>query len=124
MDCKYKIIIPSNKTNCKFILVKNKEHIGSIDFHIECNQITICWLCINLDIQRCGYGSKMIKMFEEYISKNHQSINTIVLIPEYFNGVDKNSLCIFYEKNGYIQESIGYPYYIKYVSECPKSNYK
>jgi hypothetical protein len=115
VSCNFIVTIPSNRNNCKFDLYKNKKNIGGIVFHIEYNQITISWLFINSDIQRQGYGSIMIKMFEKYLSKSHKSINKIVLIPEYFNGNIKNKLCIFYEKNGFFQERDGYPSYIKKI---------
>ena len=42
-------------------------------------------------------------------------VNKIVLIPSKFDGVNKNWLCNFYEKNGFAQERNGFPFYIKKI---------
>jgi len=119
----YSLIINNNKNNCKFNFYKNNEYFGMILFHIEYNSIVIAWLCISPGINltppsinhRKGYGTKMLKMFEEYILENYQNIKYITLIPEKFDGITKNPLCIFYEKNGFIQECVNNPTYIKQI---------
>ena len=117
---RYNIILGNNKNQFnKFIFYKNQKIIGGIDFYIDYNQITIMWLYIIPDDfseninRRRGYGTRMLKMFEEYIIKNHNRITEITLIPQYFNGTNKNYLCTFYEKSNYIQEKPGLPCYIK-----------
>ena len=107
-------------SNGKFNFYRNKEDLGIIQFHLEYNQITIGWLCIKpgniktLELyHRRGYGTHMLKLFEKYVIKNYPSVSSIVLIPEYFDGINKNGLCAFYEKSDYYQEKYGYPYYIK-----------
>jgi hypothetical protein len=112
-----------SKNNCRFNFYKNNSFFGMIQFHIEYNSIIIGWLCISPGINltppsinhRKGYGTKMLQMFQEYILKNHQDIKYITLIPEKFDGNNKNILCNFYEKNGFIQESVGKPTYIKHI---------
>ena len=93
--------------------------IGMIDFYHEYNQITITWLIIkdNTELRYKGYGSKMLKMFIQYIIKNMKNVNMIVLIPKKFDGLNRNWLCDFYEKNGFIQESKGYPFYIMKIKK-------
>jgi hypothetical protein len=100
--------------NSIYTFYKNNQMIGSIDFYLEYNQITISWLTIkdHPELRHKGYGSKMLKMFIQYIIKNMKKINLIVLIPKKFDGKNRNWLCDFYEKNGFIQEAEGYPFYI------------
>jgi ribosomal protein S18 acetylase RimI-like enzyme len=100
--------------NGKYTFCKNNQMIGSIDFYLEHNQITITWLNIKDQPElRCkGYGSKMTRMFIEYVIKRMKNVNIIVLIPKMFDGHNRNWLCDFYEKNGFVQESKGYPFYI------------
>ncbi len=93
----------------------NKTPIGFIRFHIEYSQIIISLVFIYEEYRGKGFGTKVLETFEKYISKNHKSIKDLVLIPEYFNGIEKNGLCLFYEKNGFIQESKGLPVYIKNI---------
>ena len=100
--------------NSIYTFYKNNQMIGMIELYTEYNQITISWLTIKDHPElRCkGYGSKMIQMFIQYIKKNMKKVNLIVLIPKKFDGLNRNWLCDFYEKNGFIQESKGYPFYI------------
>ncbi len=103
----------TNTSPAQFNFFINKRKLGYIKYYIECNQITIIWLCILLEENHNkGYGSLMIKMFIEYVSKKINQIKDIVLIPYKFDGKNKNILCIFYEKNGFIQEIKGKPFYI------------
>ena len=90
-----------------------------IDFYIEYNQITITWLNIKDDheLRNKGYGSKMLKMFVQYVTKNMKNVNLIVLIPNKFDGMNRNWLCDFYEKNGFIQEAENYPFYIMKIKK-------
>jgi GNAT superfamily N-acetyltransferase len=102
-------------SNCiiQFFNQPNKILIGFVRFHIEYSQIIISLLFIYEEYRGKGFGTKVLDTFEKYISKKHKSIKDLVLIPEYFNGIEKNGLCLFYEKNGFIQESKGLPVYIK-----------
>jgi len=111
-----------------FNFYKNNEKIGCIDYYIEYTQITIIWLIINEELNGLGYGSRMLSMFIDYILKikkknkkiNNMDINKIskiILIPIKFDGKNKNWLCNFYEKNGFIQEKYGYPFYIHEFQE-------
>ena len=106
-----------------FNFYRNNKKIGFIDYYIEHTQITIIWLTINEELSGLGYGSRMVKMFIDYIIKmkmknkkindmNMNNISKIILIPIKFDGINKNWLCKFYEKNGFIQEEYGYPFYI------------
>ena len=101
-------------TNKTYTFSKNNQMIGTIDFYIEYDQITITWLNIKEEPElRCkGYGSKMLKIFIQYIKKNMKNVRLIILIPKMFDGNNRNWLCDFYEKNGFIQETEGYPFYI------------
>lgn len=120
----YNIMNNNNKNNCKFNFYKNNDFFGMILFHIEHNSLIIAWLCISPGINltppsinhRKGYGTKMFRMFEQYILDTYPEIKYFTLIPEKFDGVNKNTLCYFYEKNGFIQELEGNPTYIKYIS--------
>ncbi len=120
----YNVMINNNKNNCKFNFYKNNEYFGMILFHIEHTSIVIGWLCISPGINltppsinhRKGYGTKMIQIFEKYVLENHPYIKYFTLIPEKFDGINKNILCNFYEKNGFIQEILGLPTYIKHIS--------
>jgi uncharacterized protein YfkK (UPF0435 family) len=101
---------------------KNEEHIGFIDYYDEYTQIVISMVYINQDnvdaniqYRRLGYGSLMIHKFIDYIKKKYDMVNKIVLIPSKFDGVNKNWLCNFYEKNGFVQERNGFPFYIKKI---------
>jgi hypothetical protein len=97
-----------------FLSKDNKKvKIGFVRFCIEYSQITICLLFIYEKYRCQGYGSKSLYLFEKYILENYKMVKDIVLIPEHFNGHDKNGLCLFYEKNGFVQESKGLPVYIK-----------
>ncbi len=98
----------------KFHFYRNNEDIGIIKFRIEYNQIRIGWLCIkagNLQTfesyYRRGYGTKMLKSFEIYISNEYPMAENIFLVPEYFDGKNKNNLCTFYEKSNYYQICYG-----------------
>jgi hypothetical protein len=111
----------NNNKNYKFNFYKNNENIGNIIYYIEYNQITIGWLSIlesgltnpSVSYHRKGYGTFMLKIFEKYVLNKYPQISKFVLIPKYFDGINKNYLCYFYEKSGFIQESTGYPFYIK-----------
>ena len=95
----------TNNNPSQFNFFISNQHIGYIKYYIEYNQITIIWLCILLEENRNkGYGSDMIKMFIKKIKKNMKNIRSIVLIPDKFDGINKNILCNFYEKNGFVQE--------------------
>ncbi len=109
-----------NSSNCinfyqKHETKKHNTNIGFIRFHIEYSQIIISLLFIFEEYRNKGFGSKVLNIFEKYIYKKYKSVKDIVLIPEYFNGIEKNRLCLFYEKNGFIQESKGLPTYIKSI---------
>jgi len=116
-------ITKKTSTQSTFNFYKNEEKIGFIDYYNEYTQIAISMVYINQDdntddnnviiYRRKGYGSKMIKMFIEYIKKSFDMVNKIVLLPSKFDGVSKNWLCYFYEKNGFSQERNGFPFYIK-----------
>ena len=103
-----------------YTFYKNNQPIGLINFYMEHKQITITWLNIKdqHELRNKGYGSKMLKMFIEYVTKNRnrnmgmKNINLIILIPNMFDGKNRNWLCDFYEKNGFIQEAKDYPFYI------------
>ncbi len=106
-----------------YTFYRNNQPFGTIDFYLEHNQLSIKWLHIKENNeQRKGYGSRMLKMFIDLIIKNKKrkgkgkctmsTIDTIVLIPNKYDGNNRNWLCDFYEKNGFIQESKGYPFYI------------
>jgi hypothetical protein len=113
---KYSLEITS-KDNYNFIFYISNKKTGLIRFYIEYSQIVINWLEIILYEDRSkGYGSEMLKSFEKYVTKNYKLVKDLVLIPEHFNGILKNGLCIFYEKNGFIQESNGNPTYIKKIN--------
>ena len=108
--------------NYDFHFYRNKDDIGIIKFHVEYSQITIGWLSIkpgNMttfeSYHRRGYGTKMLKLFETYVSNKYPTVRQIVLVPEYFDGKNKNNLCTFYEKSNYYQEQYGYPFYIKKI---------
>ncbi len=113
-----KDVLSYNITNTQplqFNFFINNTNIGYIRYYIEYNQITIIWLCIlSQQNHNKGYGSLMIKLFIEYLKKNKKmhKIKSIVLIPDKFDGYQKNILCLFYEKNGFIQEIEGKPFYI------------
>ena len=119
----YKVHLTSSLNNCIFDFYLNNDAIGIINFHIDYSQATIGWLCIKPTIKpniliskhRKGYGTKMLKLFEEYIKNNHRYVKKILLIPEYFDGKNKNGLCAFYEKSGFNQETYGLPCYYKNV---------
>ncbi len=101
--------------------IENKISIGFIRFHVEYSQIIISLIFIYEEYRGQGFGTKVLDVFEKYISRMYKSVKDIVLIPEYFNGFEKNRLCIFYEKNGFIQESKGLPVYkkkLKSFNEC------
>ena len=115
-------ISTNNSTNNCIIYFYNKHknrkykiNIGFIRFHIEYSQIIISLLFIYEEYRGKGLGTKVLEIFEKYILQNHKTIKDLVLIPEYFNGIEKNGLCLFYEKNGFIQESKGLPVYIKNI---------
>lgn len=127
---KYKVHLTPSLSMCKFDFYLNNDDIGVINFHIEYSQVTIGWLCIKpytgtyitgMDISklvlnhRKGYGTKMLELFFKYIKERHKKVKSIVLIPEYFDGVNKNGLCNFYEKSGFHQETMGLPCYIKHL---------
>lgn len=97
---------------------KNKIKIGFIRFHIEYSQIIISLVFIYEEHRNKGFGSQVLNTFDKYILQKYKLVNEIVLIPEYFNGIEKNRLCLFYEKNGFIQESKGLPTYIKNIRNC------
>ena len=103
-----------------FNFYRNKEKIGIIQYIIEYNQITIGWLSIiptnsdqSISYHRKGYGTQMLKLFEKYVLRNHKIVSKLVLIPKDFDGITKNNLCTFYEKSGFLQETNGFPFYIK-----------
>jgi hypothetical protein len=82
----------------------------------------IAWLCIlpstgspPNDNHRKGYGTKMLAMFQEYIMTTQPFVKALVLIPEHFDGINKNNLCTFYEKSGFVHERPSFPTYIKYI---------
>jgi GNAT superfamily N-acetyltransferase len=128
---KYTVNITKSQSNCEFRFLKNNEKIGVIRFHINYNEITIGWVCITppksvIDhivrtnslfgvesYHRKGYGTMMLKIFEEYIKNNHRYVRKMLLIPESFDGKNKNGLCNFYEKSGFQQETYGLPCYYK-----------
>ncbi len=116
-------ITKKNNTQYTFNFYKNEENIGFIDYYDEYTQIVISMVYINPDLEkeniqyrRKGYGSKMINFFIDYVKKSLDMVNKIVLIPSKFDGVSKNWLCYFYEKNGFTQERNGFPFYIKKIS--------
>ncbi len=129
----YNVHIPKSHSNCEFHFLKNNEKIGIVRFHINYNEITIGWVCITppkriIDLviknnssegietyHRKGYGTMMLKLFEEYVKKNHRYVTKMLLIPEYFDGKNKNGLCSFYEKSGFQQETYGLPCYYKKI---------
>lgn len=92
---------------------KTKIKIGVIRFHIEYSQIIISLLFIYEEYRNKGFGTQVLNTFDKYVLQKYKSVKEIVLIPEYFNGIEKNSLCLFYEKNGFRQENKGLPVYIK-----------
>jgi ribosomal protein S18 acetylase RimI-like enzyme len=100
--------------NSIYTFYKNNQVIGFVNFYIEYNQVTITWLNIKdqPELKHKGFGSKMLRMFIQYITKNRKNVSMIVLIPNKFDGNNRIWLCDFYEKNGFIQESKGYPFYI------------
>ena len=110
-------------TQSTFNFYKNEENIGFIDYYNEYTQIIISMVYINPDndkddnnviqYRRKGFGSLMIKFFIDYVKKSFDMVNKIVLMPSKFDGVSKNWLCYFYEKNGFTQERNGFPFYIK-----------
>ncbi len=109
----------TNSEPSQFNFFINQKNIGYIRYYIEYNQITIIWLCIlSEQNHNKGYGSLMIKLFLDYLNKNinknknMHKIKSVVLIPDKFDGYHKNILCFFYEKNGFIQEINGKPFYI------------
>jgi RimJ/RimL family protein N-acetyltransferase len=103
----------TNVSPSQFNFLMSNQQIGYIRYYIEYNQITIIWLCILLAENRNkGYGSEMIRMFIKYVKKSIKKIDNIVLIPDKFDGINKNILCNFYEKNGFIQEAKDKPFYI------------
>ncbi len=123
MDAVYTYKITKNTdTQYKFNFYKNNDMIGFIDYYNEYMQIVISMVYINQDnekddiqYRRKGYGSLMIQTFINYITKTFKIVNKIILIPSKFDGVNKNWLCKFYEKNGFVQERNGFPFYIKEV---------
>jgi hypothetical protein len=113
-------ITKNNDTQLKFNFYQNNQPIGFIDYYIEYTQVVISMVYINQDddnnninYRRQGYGSLLLKTFVDYIKKTFDMVNKIVLIPSKFDGVTKNWLCRFYEKNGFSQERNGFPFYIK-----------
>ena len=115
-------IIKNITTQSTFNFYKNGQPIGFIDYYYEYTQIVISMVYINQDndddniqYRRKGYGSIMIKNFINYVKKTFDMVNKIVLIPSKFDGVNKNWLCNFYEKNGFVQERNGFPFYIKKI---------
>ena len=120
----FKIIkhIKNVSTQFTFNFYKNGQDIGFIDYYDEYTQIVISMVYINQDsdtdniqYRRKGYGSLMINNFINYVKKTYDMVNKIVLIPSKFDGVNKNWLCNFYEKNGFVQERNGFPFYIKKI---------
>jgi GNAT superfamily N-acetyltransferase len=100
-----------NGNNCRFNYYKDKVAIGEIIFNIDYNEINICWITIFTHRGK-GYGTKMLAEFKKYVLHKMPIVKTLVLIPKDFNGTNKNNLCNFYEKNGFIQEYNGHPTYI------------
>jgi GNAT superfamily N-acetyltransferase len=113
MNLKFFLEPSLQKSNRIINFVNNNIKIGFIRFHIEYSQIIISLLFIYEEHRNKGFGTLVLQLFEKYILQNHKTIKDIVLIPEYFNGIEKNRLCLFYEKNGFRQENKGLPVYIK-----------
>jgi hypothetical protein len=114
MGFSYRLELTPNRSNCLFNFYLDRVKIGHIIFHITYHEISIGWVTI-IGEYRKGYGSKMMELFEKYVTKFQSSVTKIVLIPKGFDGNDKNYLCTFYEKNGYTQEKLGKPFYIKNI---------
>jgi GNAT superfamily N-acetyltransferase len=113
MNLKFFLEPSLQKSNRIINFVNNNIQIGFIRFHIEYSQIIISYIFIFEEHRNKGFGTLVLQLFEKYILQKHKTIKDIVLIPEYFNGIEKNRLCLFYEKNGFRQESKGLPVYIK-----------
>jgi GNAT superfamily N-acetyltransferase len=114
MGFSYRIETGASFNNCTFNFYLDKIHIGKIIFHISYTEIIIAWLTIfSTDSHRKGYGTKMLQYFEKYAVKTNPSVKSLVLVPKDFDGKNKNYLCTFYEKSGFVQEVKGHPSYIK-----------
>jgi hypothetical protein len=114
MGFSYKIETGTGFNNCTFNFYLAKVHIGKIIFHISYTEISIAWLTIfSNDSHRKGYGTKMLQYFEKYVVKTNPLVKSLVLVPKDFDGNNKNYLCTFYEKSGFVQELKGHPSYIK-----------
>lgn len=81
MGFSYRLELTPNRSNCLFNFYLDRVKIGHIIFHITYHEISIGWVTI-IGEYRKGYGSKMMELFEKYVTKFQSSVTKIVLIPK------------------------------------------